>query len=163
MLLKDSCPRCKKHRACACTQEAATPAESSEHLSELSLGDNVLPLIPGQHEPHVEVPEPAEVPACASRDDSSSRDSTASHNTVHSMGTYSTNSAAPLLKKRKTGTHAERVQLDWGSSLKEYPELRQAALGQWPRRSWKEQGPAAGQAPVGQLFKSPQLHSADLR
>lgn len=139
----------KLHAACACMQEAATPFDSSRRLSELRLSADVLPEILSQTDL-----------ACASSRDRISGDGTASHNTMHSTRIRGSDSGKPL-KKWKTCTPAERVQSRWGSDLDEFPELRQAALGQWPPRSWKGAEPTSGQAPIGQLFSLPQLHSAD--
>ena len=132
-------------------QEAATPLGSSGHLSQRCVKDAVSPVIPSQ----------SEVPACASSHAGTSGDSTGSHNTTHSMRAYGSDCAGPS-KKRKTGTSARQVKNKWGLDLEEFPELKQAALGQWPPRSWKGQEPTAGQAMhmTGQLFKLPQVHSA---
>ena len=127
-----------------CMQEAATPLDSSVCLS-----DDVSLVIPSQ----------TEVPACASSHARTSGDSTASQNTAHSMETYGSDSAGTS-KKRKTCTRVERVQRKWGLELKEFPELRQAALGQWPPRSCKGPEPTLGQATIGQLFNLLQVHSA---
>lgn len=78
------------------------------------------------------------LPACAT--------STASHNTVQSTRTYSRNRADRPSKKRKILSWPEQVQLVKGleldlQDLQEYPELRQAARGQWP--------PLASQQAIG--------------
>ena len=132
---------------CAWTQETATPFDPSAHLSELRLSDDMRPVVPSQ----------TEVPACPSSRDKTSGDSTPSYKTIESTRTYGSDSTRPW-KKRKTGTPAERVQPRWGLELEEFPELKQAALGQWPPKRSKGQEPAASQAMIGQL---PKMHSAD--
>ena len=122
----------------ACMQDAAPSLDAPRQLSKLRLSDNVSPEIPSQ----------SEDPASASSHGRTSGDSTASHNTTHSTRTYGSDSARPL-KKRKTGTPAERVQIGAGLDWEEFPELKQATLGQWPPRGWKGQEPTAGQAMIG--------------
>ena len=129
------------HTPCACMQEAATPPDSSRRLTELRLRGSMPPEVPSQ----------AEVSACASSHGRTSGSNTGIHNTAHSMRIYG-NDSARSLKKRKTDTPAEQVQYRWGSELKDFPELKQALLGQWPPRGWKGQGSTAGQATKGQLF-----------
>ena len=133
-------------RVCMCMQAAATTLDSVTHLSELSLRDNMSPVVPSQ----------LEVPPCASSHGRTSGGSTARHSAASSRGTYSSDTTSPS-KKRKTGVPAEQVQL-W-SDFKEFPELQQAALGQWPPRH--EQEPAAGPVIIGQLSDLPQVQSAD--
>ena len=118
-----------------CMQEPATTLESVTHLSELSLSDNMSPVVPSHNED----------PLCVSNHDRTFGGSITSH--APSMRTYSSDSTSPS-KKRKTGFPAEQVQL-W-SDFKEFPELKQALLGQWPPK--REQVPTAGPAVIGQLL-----------
>ena len=104
---------------CACMQRSATPMELSPPLDDFCCEDEVVPVVPTQ----------PVVPACATK--------RASPHTVQSTRTYSSNRAIRLFKRRKTTAQAARAQLARGlhlglQGLQDFPELRQAALGQWP-------------------------------
>lgn len=125
-------------------QEAGTTLESVTHLSELCLSGDMSPVVSSH----------TEDPPCVSNHDDTSAGSTTSH--APSMRTYSSDSTSPS-KKRKAGIPAEQAQLLRG--FENYPELKQAALGQWPPR--REQEPTTGQTVIGQLSDLLQAHSAD--
>ena len=104
---------------CACMQRSATPVELSPPLHDFCCEDEVVPVVPTQ----------PVVSAWAKK--------RASPHTVQSTRTYSSNRAIRLFKRRKTNAQAARAQLARGlhlglQGLQEFPELRQAALGQWP-------------------------------